>query len=79
MLKIAIASGMVLLAHDAPSGWTYPSGCCNDGDCKPIACDSITETKEGYDWNGLHFEESRSAPLATGAATSASAKSGSLV
>ncbi len=49
-------------AHDAPSGWKYPSGCCNDGDCKPIPCDSITETKDGYDWKGIHFNEKQVRP-----------------
>jgi len=49
-------------AHDAPSGWKYPSGCCNDGDCKPIPCDSITETKDGYEWHGILFNESQVRP-----------------
>jgi hypothetical protein len=43
------------LAHDAPSGWHYPIGCCNEGDCKPVPCDSITETKDGYEWHGILF------------------------
>lgn len=38
----------------------YPVLCCNGdkdaGDCKSINCDSVTETKDGYDWNGFHFK-----------------------
>lgn len=26
------------LAHDAPSGWQYPTECCSDRDCKQISC-----------------------------------------
>ena len=38
---------------------TYPPLCCNGtsvgGDCRPVACDSITETKDGYVWDGVKF------------------------
>jgi hypothetical protein len=65
MIGVAVVIGVFALAlrparaHDAPSGWKYPEGCCNDGDCKPIPCDSITETREGYDWKGIHFNENQ--------------------
>ena len=44
----------VLLAHD----W-YPQLCCRGtaegGDCHPVPCDSITELKDGYEWDHVHF------------------------
>ena len=37
----------------------YPPLCCNGdaeiGDCHPIPCDQITETKDGYEWHGFFF------------------------
>ena len=46
---------LVASAHQAPSGWTYPAECCNEHDCEPIACDSVTETKSGLLWKSLEF------------------------
>lgn len=53
---------LVWLVHTAPSGWEYPGDCCQGEDCKPISCDSISETKDGYDWKGLHFTEGQVRP-----------------
>ncbi|MBB2970900.1 hypothetical protein FHU14_001397 [Mesorhizobium sp. RMAD-H1] len=36
------------LAHDAPSGWTYPYQCCHDMDCRPVSAKSVAERPEGY-------------------------------
>ena len=50
-----------LLVHD-----DYPPLCCNGtdrgGDCHPVDCDSITETKDGYDWGGFHFKPNSAFP-----------------
>jgi hypothetical protein len=35
-------------AHQAESGWTYPSECCSDRDCRAISADKITESPQGY-------------------------------
>lgn len=35
-------------AHMAPSGWTYPSQCCSDRDCKLVHGRAITEGPDGY-------------------------------
>jgi hypothetical protein len=40
----------------------YPTECCQGQDCQPVPCDSITETREGYDWKGLHFLEGQVRP-----------------
>lgn len=51
-LVLAIALIIVLslkaLAHDAPSGWTYPYACCSDRDCRQAEQDEVRETKSGY-------------------------------
>lgn len=45
---------MFWLAHS----W-YPPLCCNGsdegGDCHPVSCDSLTETKAGITWGQFHF------------------------
>ena len=58
-MKVSLIVATFLLIHDAPSGWHYPEGCCNEGDCKPVPCDSITETKDGYEWHGILFNEDK--------------------
>lgn len=36
-LTVLLVAGPAILAkgHDAPSGWSYPPGCCNGTDCQP--------------------------------------------
>ena len=38
----------VVLAHDAPTGWAYPAGCCSGVDCREVADNKIGETSNGY-------------------------------
>lgn len=35
-------------AHEAPAGWSYPTSCCSNQDCKPALRGEIRETREGY-------------------------------
>lgn len=35
-------------AHKAPSGWTYPSDCCNGGECHQLPIHSVKETPTGW-------------------------------
>lgn len=35
-------------AHHAPSGWEYPSVCCNKNDCYPIQQSDVEWTDDGY-------------------------------
>jgi hypothetical protein len=50
-----------ILVHD-----DYPMHCCNGtdhgGDCHPVNCDSITETKQGYGWEKFHFRPDQAYP-----------------
>lgn len=51
-MKMLIAVAMavtpaVALAHDAPSGWTYPSECCADFDCREVEASTIKEGRGG--------------------------------
>lgn len=49
---------IMLLTHDAPSGWSYPKDCCADHDCRPISCSTIQDHSDGsVSWLGLHFEK----------------------
>ncbi len=37
----------------------YPAICCNGaetgGDCHPVPCDELVETKAGIEWHGIVF------------------------
>ena len=35
-------------AHDAPSGWSYPTECCSGRDCREVADTAIGEEHQGY-------------------------------
>ncbi|MQW89491.1 hypothetical protein [Sinorhizobium saheli] len=35
-------------AHDAPSGWQYPTACCSNLDCRQVAGTAISERPQGY-------------------------------
>lgn len=57
MRTIALAACLAMLAgfgagaaqaHDAPSGWTYPPGCCNRQDCRPVPATHVRETRAGW-------------------------------
>jgi hypothetical protein len=36
------------LAHDAPTGWSYPFQCCSNQDCREVPDASVKETPSGY-------------------------------
>ncbi len=66
ILSVLLALSLAAIAHDAPSGSLYPQWCCNGdgktGDCKEVTCDSIAETKDGYEWQGYRFAPNRVMP-----------------
>jgi len=50
-----LLAGIVLLGlhgvaypHEAPTGWTFDSRCCGNGDCYPVETDAISERPDGY-------------------------------
>ena len=51
----------LLLVHS----W-YPAICCNGndmgGDCRPVPCDSIVETRDGVEWEGYKFTSAQTLP-----------------
>ena len=47
-LLLPCALPVSLLAHDAPSGWSYPYACCSDKDCRQVPASTISERPEGY-------------------------------
>lgn len=41
-------AGWAAFGHHAPSGWEYPSMCCNELDCRVVHIDRVQVTQEGY-------------------------------
>ncbi|WP_026619850.1 hypothetical protein M728_004206 (plasmid) [Ensifer sp. WSM1721] len=35
-------------AHDAPSGWQYPTSCCSNLDCRQVAQTAVSERPQGF-------------------------------
>ncbi len=60
ILAASIILLQIILVHDAPSGFRYPSECCagdeTTGDCHPIPCEEIKTIADGYQWRGLLFK-----------------------
>lgn len=48
LAAVALVSGAGAAAHEAPSGWIYPSSCCSDMDCRAVSAEVILERPEGY-------------------------------
>ena len=69
LIVAAIVAGSWLLercvpyvfAHNAPSGWPYPSDCCspNGKECHRIDKASVTREATGYRYRGYLFEFKR--------------------
>jgi hypothetical protein len=56
MTLIAVAAWTALMAsivyaeaHEAPSGWTYPTWCCNTRDCARIPARTVRAGRFGYE------------------------------
>lgn len=45
VLLVLVLSWISAQAHDAPSGWKYPTDCCNGGDCMLV---HVQELPGGY-------------------------------
>lgn len=52
MTGFFLAISLFTLVHS----W-YDYECCHTNDCKPVPCESITETKEGFKYDGLLFSK----------------------
>jgi hypothetical protein len=60
MLTMLLALSLIHKAHS----W-YPSDCCNEKDCRPIAADQVRETPSGYQlWDGreIPYPKARQSP-----------------
>ena len=59
--SLSLLFGGLLLVH----AW-YPADCCGGspviGDCKPVPCDSLAETKDGVTWRNLTFRDGQVRP-----------------
>lgn len=47
LLSSGTAMALLLLVHNAPSGWPYPRDCCDGSDCGQIATSEVMELPEG--------------------------------
>ena len=45
---LAVSTIFPALAHDAPTGWSYPLSCCSGFDCREVSAAAIGERPEGY-------------------------------
>jgi len=56
-MSMLFAMSMVIQAHNAPSGWSYPEDCCGGSDCRPISCTAANPHADGsVEWLGLIFQ-----------------------
>jgi hypothetical protein len=44
---------LVLFSSAADAHSWYPKDCCHDGDCHPVPCDELIETRNGIMWRGV--------------------------
>lgn len=54
----------LLLALTVPAvghSW-YPAYCCHDEDCRPVPCEDISETPDGFVYDGVKFAKSAEKP-----------------
>ena len=55
-----------LMRHPAHAHSWYPPLCCNGteegGDCHPVPCDELVETKSGITWQGHNFNKEQVHP-----------------
>jgi hypothetical protein len=47
-LALALPNALPALAHDAPTGWSYPFSCCSGYDCREVSSKAISEKPDGY-------------------------------
>jgi hypothetical protein len=48
LLLLSVFLSTSALAHDAPTGWSYPFNCCSNQDCREVPDASVKETPSGY-------------------------------
>jgi len=46
---VALAALSYAIAHEAPSGWQYPTWCCNKRDCAKIPARAVKAGRFGYE------------------------------
>lgn len=51
--KSLLAAALMLVSSAAYSHSWYPHDCCHDGDCHPVPCDELVETRYGIMWRGV--------------------------
>jgi hypothetical protein len=51
--KSLLAAALMLVSGAAYSHSWYPHDCCHDGDCRPVPCDELVETRYGIMRRGV--------------------------
>lgn len=44
-----------ILIHAAPSGWTYPPACCEEGHCYVVDCSEVHEIENAWAYRDIRF------------------------
>ena len=53
MAAASAVAGLLLFGSAAHAHSWYPKDCCHDGDCRPVPCDELVETRHGIMWRGV--------------------------
>ena len=51
--RTLLAAALISVSSAAYSHSSYPHDCCHDGDCRPVPCDELVETRNGIMWRGV--------------------------
>ena len=60
-LSLLLAAAFMVASAAQAHSW-YPWQCCHDQDCRPVKCEDLTETKDGYEDDGVKFSKSMEQP-----------------
>lgn len=53
---------LLVMSSQALAHSFYDMECCHDQDCHPVACDQISETSDGFEFDGVRFARSMERP-----------------
>lgn len=48
LVLISLCLALAAKAHEAPTGWSYPSSCCSNQDCRLATPGEVKERPQGY-------------------------------
>jgi hypothetical protein len=63
---VMIVFMVFMLAHAAWAHQNYPSNCCEDRHCRPVACEEIASDGDYWIWHGSRIEKTKAMPSQDG-------------